>query len=85
MRPQRSRLLLATSLAVVDAALSLGHLAWVGFGSTALQAWLRTLATTAPVVGALLLAWATTRTAARPSRREASMVRGTSSPPPASS
>ena len=84
MRPQRSRLLLATSLAVVDAALSLGHLAWVGFGSTALQAWLRTIATAAPVLGALLLAWATTRTAAPPSPRRASTVRGTRSSPPAS-
>ena len=69
MRPRRSRMLLATSLAVVDAGLSLGHLAWVGFGSTALQAWLRTLATTAPVLGALLLAWATTRTRGRRSER----------------
>ncbi|HEY5241460.1 MAG TPA: phosphatidylglycerol lysyltransferase domain-containing protein [Polyangiaceae bacterium] len=63
MRPRRSRLLVATSLAFVDALLSLGHLAWVGFGSTALQASLRTIATTAPLAGALLLAWATTRTA----------------------
>lgn len=62
MRPRRSRLLLATSLAVVDAALSLGHLAWVGLGSTALQVSLRAVATTAPAVGAVLLAWATTRT-----------------------
>jgi len=84
MRPQRSRLLLATSLAGIDAALSLGHLAWVGFGSTALQAWLRTLATTAPVLGALLLTWATTRTAAPRSPPGASTVRGTRSLPPAS-
>jgi len=66
MRPRRSALLLATSLAAVDAALSLGHLAWVGFGATALQASLRGIATIAPAVGVLLLAWATTRTAARP-------------------
>ncbi len=63
MRPQRSRLLLATSLAVVDSFLSLGHLAWVGLGPTAVHAALRALATMAPAVGALLLAWATTRTA----------------------
>ncbi|HEY3819856.1 MAG TPA: DUF2156 domain-containing protein [Polyangiaceae bacterium] len=70
MRPRRSRLLVATSLAFVDAALSLGHLVWVGFGSTALQASLRTIATTAPLAGALLLAWATTRTApTRPPER----------------
>lgn len=62
MRPRRSRMLLATSLAAVDAVLSLGHLAWVGLGSTALQASLRAIATIAPAVGALLLAWATTRT-----------------------
>jgi len=63
MRPRRSRLVLATCLAVVDALLSLGHLVWVGVGSTALQAWLRGVATAAPAVGALLLLWATTRTA----------------------
>jgi hypothetical protein len=60
MRPRRGLLLLATSLAVGDAALSLGHLAWVGLGSTAPQALLRGVATIAPVLGALLLAWATT-------------------------
>lgn len=64
MRPARSRLLLATSLALVDAALSLGHWVWVGGGSTTLQASLRGLAAMAPAVGAVLLAWATTRTAA---------------------
>jgi phosphatidylglycerol lysyltransferase len=69
MRPQRPRLLLATSLAIVDAVLSVGHLAWVGVGSTALQTALRTMATTAPVVGASLLAWATTRTVAGAGRR----------------
>lgn len=65
MRPRRAALLLATSLAAVDASLSLGHLAWVGLGSTALQASLRAIATLAPTVGALLLGWATTRTAPR--------------------
>jgi hypothetical protein len=82
MRPRRARLLLATSLAVVDAALSLGHLAWVGFGSTALDAWLRTIATTAPVVGAALLAWATTRTTAGRSVRQARTAGGTCNLPP---
>jgi hypothetical protein len=62
MRPLRSRLVLATGFAAVDATLSLGHLVWVGPGSTLLQASLRVLATAAPVVGAVLLAWATTRT-----------------------
>jgi phosphatidylglycerol lysyltransferase len=62
MRPLRPRLVLATALAAIDAALSLGHLVWVGPGSTPLQAAMRVLATAAPVVGALLLAWATTRT-----------------------
>lgn len=62
MRPLRSRLLVATSLATVDAALSLGHLFWVGFGSTFLQASLRGMATLAPSLGALLLAWATAQT-----------------------
>ena len=61
MRPRRARLLLATALASVDAALSLGHLAWVGPGATALQVSLRSLSMLAPVAGALLLAWATSR------------------------
>jgi phosphatidylglycerol lysyltransferase len=62
MRPRRSRLVLATSLAAFDAALSLGHLVWIGPGATLLQASLRTTATVAPFVGAALLAWATTQT-----------------------
>ena len=62
MRPWRARLVTAASLATVDAALSVGHLAWVGTGTTLLQASLRGVATAAPVAGALLLAWATTRT-----------------------
>ncbi|HEY8089495.1 MAG TPA: DUF2156 domain-containing protein [Polyangiaceae bacterium] len=62
MRPRRRGLLLATSLAVGDAALSLAHLAWVGVGSSPLQTSLRMVATTAPILGASLLAWATTRT-----------------------
>lgn len=61
MRPMRSRLVVATSLATVDALLSVGHLAWVGFGVTLLQASLRGVATIAPTVGALLLAWATSQ------------------------
>jgi phosphatidylglycerol lysyltransferase len=82
MRPRRSRMLLATSLAAVDAVLSLGHLAWVGFGSTSLQASLRGIATIAPAVGALLLAWATTRTAV-PRRTERSRsARGTTNARP---
>ncbi len=64
MRPWRARLVTAASLATVDAALSVGHLAWVGAGTTVLQASLRGVATAAPVAGALLLAWATTRTSA---------------------
>jgi lysylphosphatidylglycerol synthetase-like protein (DUF2156 family) len=64
MRPRRSRLLLATSLAAVDAALSLGHLTWVGLGSTPLRVSLRAVSTIAPVLGALLLGSATTRTSA---------------------
>jgi phosphatidylglycerol lysyltransferase len=63
MRPKRSRLVVATSFAVGDALLSLGHLAWVGLGHTPLQVSLRAMATLAPAAGALLLAWATTRTA----------------------
>jgi hypothetical protein len=82
MRPRRSLLLLATSLAVVDASISLAHLAWVGFGSTPLHAWLRTIATTAPVVGASLLAWATTRTAADRSVPLAWTAHGTRNLPP---
>jgi hypothetical protein len=64
MRPRRGRLVLATSFATLDAILSIGHLAWVGFGPTLLQASLRAVATCAPVAGALLLGWATTRTVA---------------------
>jgi hypothetical protein len=62
MRPRRSWLLLAMSLAVLDAILSLAHLSEVGLGSTKLQASLRGTATMAPLVGAFLLTWATTRT-----------------------
>jgi phosphatidylglycerol lysyltransferase len=61
MHPRRSRLVMATVFAGVDAALSLGHLGSVGLGSTALQASLRGMATTAPLIGALLLAWAAMR------------------------
>lgn len=71
MRPLRSRLVLATGLAAIDAMLSLGHLFWVGPGSTPLQASLRLLATGAPVVGALLLGWATTRTGRNPAKPRA--------------
>jgi len=59
MRPRRAGLVAATSLAVIDAALSIGHFVWVGPGSTVLQASLRTTATIAPAIGSLLLAWAT--------------------------
>ncbi len=65
MRPRRSSLFVATSLAVVDAVLSLGHVALVGMGSTALQATLRGIATTGPLLGAMLLAWAMTRAEGR--------------------
>jgi hypothetical protein len=41
MRPARSRLLVVTSIALFDAALSVGHLIGVGGGSTALEASLR--------------------------------------------
>ncbi len=63
LRPQRTRLLLATSLAFGDGLVSAAHLSRVGFGPTPLHALLRTLATIAPLAGALLLGWATTRTA----------------------
>jgi phosphatidylglycerol lysyltransferase len=62
MSPRRTHLLLATVLASADAVLSVGHLVWIGPGSTALQAALRLVATVAPTFGAALLAWATTRT-----------------------
>lgn len=64
MRPLRSRLMLATSLATFDTLLSVGHLVWVGLGATPLQASLRGAATIAPAVGAILLAWATTQSSA---------------------
>jgi phosphatidylglycerol lysyltransferase len=60
--PLGGPVVVATLLASVDAALSLGHLAWIGTGTTLLQMSLRGAATVAPVVGALLLTWATTRT-----------------------
>jgi phosphatidylglycerol lysyltransferase len=63
MQPRRSRLLVATSFAMGDALLSLGHLAWVGLGYSPLQLALRSAAALAPTAGALLLAWATTRAA----------------------
>lgn len=62
MRPRLSRLLVATGLAGVDTALSVGHIVFVGFGVTASALLLRTMATAAPVVGTLLLAWSSTRT-----------------------
>jgi len=63
MRPKRSRLLTATGLATVDALLSVAHVAFVGLGSGLAQVALRSLATGAPLVGALLLGWSTTQTA----------------------
>ncbi len=61
MRPMRPRLLVATSLAAVDAMLSVGHLLWVGLGTGLVQGSLRVVATAAPTFGTLLLAWATSQ------------------------
>jgi hypothetical protein len=62
MRPRLSRMLVATGLAGVDATLSVGHIVFTGFGVTAAALLLRSMATGAPLVGTLLLAWSSTRT-----------------------
>lgn len=62
MRPRPSRMLVATGLAGLDATLSVGHIAFVGFGATAAALVLRTMATGAPLLGTLLLAWSLSRT-----------------------
>lgn len=62
MRPRASRMLVATGLASLDATLSVGHIAFVGFGATAGALVLRTMATGAPLLGTLLLAWSLSRT-----------------------
>jgi lysylphosphatidylglycerol synthetase-like protein (DUF2156 family) len=64
MRPRRTRLIAAASIATVDAVLSVGHVAWIGAGTTLSQMSLRGVATVAPVLGAVLLAWATPRASA---------------------
>ncbi|MGH7438420.1 MAG: phosphatidylglycerol lysyltransferase domain-containing protein, partial [Polyangiaceae bacterium] len=61
MRPRRRRLLFATGLAGLDALLSISHVLFVGLGGSAVQEALRGLGTGAPVVGAALLAWSSSR------------------------
>ena len=61
MRPRLQRLLVATALAGSDAVLSIAHVALVGLGRSVGQESLRGLATGAPLVGTLLLAWSTSR------------------------
>ncbi len=73
MNPRRHRLVLAAALASIDAALSVGHVLFVGAGSSAVQTTLRACATIAPLAGAPLLtraAWQTVapRSLKRPSR-----------------
>lgn len=62
MRPRPSRMLVATGLAGLDATLSVGHIGFVGFGATTAALLLRTMATGAPLLGTLLLAWSLSRT-----------------------
>jgi phosphatidylglycerol lysyltransferase len=64
-RPRPRRLLGSDVLAVVDAALSLHHLAVAGFGNTAVASTLRGVATFAPCMGAVVLTWATAQAAQR--------------------
>ena len=64
-RPRPRRLLGSDVLAVVDAALSLHHLAVHGFGNNAVASALRGLATVAPCMGAIVLTWATAQAAQR--------------------
>ncbi len=61
MRPRRRRLIVATGLAGLDALLSVVHVLFVGLGRGVAQEALRSLATGAPVVGAALLAWSSSR------------------------
>lgn len=62
MRPRASRMLVATGLAGIDATLSVGHIGFVGFGVTVAAHVLRAMATGAPLLGTLLLAWSLSRT-----------------------
>lgn len=61
MRPRKLRLVVATGLAGLDAFLSIAHVLFVGLGRSVVQEALRGLATGAPVVGAVLLAWSSSR------------------------
>ncbi len=61
MRPQTRVLLFTTLLACGDAALSILHIATVGFGTAHVEQVMRSLAIAAPSVGAVVLAWATLR------------------------
>lgn len=58
VHPSRRRLAPPTVLALVDAGLSVHHLAHAGLGGSWLAATLRAVATAAPVAGALVLLWA---------------------------
>lgn len=60
-RPRRRHLAMLATVAAIDAALSVAHLLDVGLGPTVASAVLRTLATGAPIIGTLALAYASFR------------------------
>lgn len=61
MRPRAAALMFTTLLAGGDAALSILHIATVGFGASRVELVMRCLAVLAPSSGAAVLAWATLR------------------------
>lgn len=65
LRPRLASLLPVALLAVVDAILSIHHVATAGFGSNLVEASLRFAAVAAPACGTLVLAWACLRASKR--------------------
>jgi hypothetical protein len=61
LRPRRRTLATAAVAACADASLSIAHLGVAGLGHGVLEVALRAVATAAPVLGTLALAWATWR------------------------
>jgi phosphatidylglycerol lysyltransferase len=61
MRPRPARLAVSATAAVVDASVSVPHLAVSGFGRTFAPVLLRSLSAFAPCVGAIVLTWLAVR------------------------
>jgi hypothetical protein len=60
-KPRRRRLIGVAVIAMLDAIVSVSHLAQTGFGASVIAAACRTLATAGPVIGTTALLWAAWR------------------------